>query len=110
MAKTCLCLAGVAPSANVGAEFSLVEPVHGSAPDIAGKNIANPIATISALSLLLKTSKTLKQQPKFQQLAKAIDQAVHNTLKDGPKTPDLQGQATTEQVGDYVRTQIKALI
>lgn len=82
---------GLIPSANVGDDFVLAEPVHGSAPDIAGQGIANPIATIRAGALLLAH---LGEGA----TAQAIEQAVQSVLADGPRTKDLGGRAGTEEV------------
>ena len=82
---------GLVPSANVGDNFVLAEPVHGSAPDIAGQGIANPIATIRAAALLLAH---LGEGA----AAQAIENAVYRVLADGPHTRDLGGNATTEEV------------
>jgi len=86
---------GLAPSANVGNNFALVEPVHGSAPDIAGKGIVNPLATIQATALLLERLNYTKE-------AQAIHKASFETLRDGPRTPDLGGKATTAEVSKYL--------
>lgn len=86
---------GVAPSANVGDDFLLVEPVHGSAPDIAGKSIANPIATILAASMLL-------DHFGWTQQGRAVRTAVDAVLRAGIVTPDLGGDASTQQVTDAV--------
>ncbi len=82
---------GLAPSANVGDNFVLVEPVHGSAPDIAGQGIANPIAAIRAAAMLL-------DHLGEGDSAQSIREAVQGTLADGPRTPDLGGMSTTEEV------------
>lgn len=86
---------GLAPSANVGERFVVAEPVHGSAPDIAGKGVANPLATILAAALLLETV----GQP---QAAHQLQQAVATVLHHGPRTRDLGGDATTTDVTDAV--------
>ncbi len=86
---------GLIPSANVGESFVLAEPVHGSAPDIAGQGIANPIATIRAASLLLAYLGEVAA-------AQAIEQAVQSVLSNGPRTADLGGKAGTEEVTDEV--------
>jgi homoisocitrate dehydrogenase len=86
---------GLIPSANVGDGFVLAEPVHGSAPDIAGQGIANPIATIRAAALLLAH---LGENA----AAQAIEQAVQSVLADGPRTRDLGGTAGTEEVTEEV--------
>jgi homoisocitrate dehydrogenase len=82
---------GLAPSANVGDHFVVAEPVHGSAPDIAGQGVANPIATILATALLLETLGEGRA-------ASRIQQAVQQVLADGPRTKDLGGNAKTEEV------------
>lgn len=89
---------GLAASGNINPERtfpSMFEPVHGSAPDIAGKGIANPLAAILSASLLLDHLDLPKG-------AEAIRRAVATVLKNGPHTPDLHGNATTIQVADAV--------
>ncbi len=91
---------GLVPSANVGDDFVLAEPVHGSAPDIAGQGIANPVAAIRAAGLLLRH---LGEERR----AAAIEQAVQTVLAEGPHTRDLGGQAKTEEVVEAIRREIK---
>ncbi len=90
---------GMAASANINPERaypSMFEPVHGSAPDIAGKGIANPLAAILSAGMLLD----FLGQPGP---AGAVRSAVAAVLKAGsPRTPDLGGSASTTQVGDAV--------
>jgi tartrate dehydrogenase/decarboxylase / D-malate dehydrogenase len=96
---------GIAPSANINPEKkypSMFEPVHGSAPDIAGKGIANPLASIWCTSMMLDHL----GQP---EAAKAIIDTMEDVLKEKEVlTPDLGGQATTEQVGNYVCEKLKS--
>jgi 3-isopropylmalate dehydrogenase len=91
---------GLAASGNLNPERrfpSMFEPVHGSAPDIAGKGIANPIAAILSLGMLL-------DHLDFDGPAAAIRDAVARVLAAGrPRTPDLGGRSTTEEVGKAVR-------
>jgi len=82
---------GLAPSANVGDVQGVFEPVHGSAPDIAGRGIANPIATILAASLMLEHLREAAA-------AERVRVAAIETLRQGPRTPDLGGDAGTEDV------------
>jgi len=82
---------GLAPSANAGDAFTLVEPVHGSAPDIAGKGVANPCATILAAAQLLEALGE-------GEAAQRIQRAVHRTLADGVWSADLGGKAGTEEM------------
>lgn len=83
---------GLAPSANVGDENAIFEPVHGSAPDIAGRGIANPMAMVLSASMMLEW---LGEGDK----AKAVERAVVRALQDGRvRTPDLGGSAKTEEI------------
>jgi 3-isopropylmalate dehydrogenase len=92
---------GMLPSASLGSEASgLYEPIHGSAPDIAGRGMANPLATILSVAMLLRSSLGLADE------AAAVEQAVETVLAAGHRTADLAetGQATvgTEAMGDLV--------
>ena len=88
---------GIAPSANINPERrfpSLFEPVHGSAPDIAGKGIANPIGQIWSGALLLDF---LGHRDAGQAIVVAIERVLADTA--APRTPDLGGRATTTELG-----------
>jgi 3-isopropylmalate dehydrogenase len=76
---------GLLPSASLGDGPGLYEPVHGSAPDIAGQDRANPLGTIASLSMLLRLSFNLGAE------ADAIDAAIGATLASGARTADLIG-------------------
>lgn len=83
---------GLAPSGNIGDEHGLFEPVHGSAPDIAGKNIANPCSMILSVSMMLDYLKEFET-------SENIRTAVETILEKGKnKTPDLGGTATTMEM------------
>ncbi|KAF4472667.1 homoisocitrate dehydrogenase [Fusarium albosuccineum] len=83
---------GLVPSANVGEGFAIGEPCHGSAPDIQGQNIANPIATLRSTALMLEFLNE-------EEAAAKIYAAVDGNLEDGKLlSPDLGGKATTEEV------------
>jgi tartrate dehydrogenase/decarboxylase/D-malate dehydrogenase len=101
---------GLAPSANLNPERkfpSLFEPVHGSAPDIYGKRIANPIAMIWSGALMLDF---LTQGKGAGRAAHdAIVKAIEHVIAHGPRTPDLGGQAHTEDVGQAVANHLKGL-
>jgi len=77
---------GMLPSASLGDKYALYEPVHGSAPDIAGKGIANPIATILSASMMLRYSFGLKRE------ADVIDRAVELVFERGYRTPDIYSE------------------
>jgi 3-isopropylmalate dehydrogenase len=86
------------PSASLGAEGDpgVFEPVHGSAPDIAGTGTANPLAMILSAALMLRHGLGLEDQ------AAAVESAVDRALADGLRTLDLGGDATTEQATQAV--------
>jgi tartrate dehydrogenase/decarboxylase/D-malate dehydrogenase len=89
---------GIAPSANINPtrEYpSLFEPVHGSAPDIAGKGIANPIGQIWCGAMML-------EHLGHADAAAAVMRGIEHALADGPRTPDLGGKATTTELGRAV--------
>jgi 3-isopropylmalate dehydrogenase len=87
---------GLAPSGNIGDKYSIFEPVHGSAPDIAGRGIANPIATVLSGSLMLKWLGE-------HEAAQAIESAVMDVLVEGKTlTPDMGGSSTTKQLGQAI--------
>jgi tartrate dehydrogenase/decarboxylase/D-malate dehydrogenase len=95
LGPACTGTIGLAPSANINPERkfpSLFEPVHGSAPDIYGKHIANPIAMIWSAAMMLEF---LGEQAAHD----AILQAIESVLKTGPRTPDLGGDADTMALG-----------
>lgn len=111
---------GMLPSASLGLmkddtyRWALYEPVHGSAPDIAGKNKANPLAAILSFSMLLKHS---LNQPK---MARGVVNAVKKVLKDGYRTPDIMqegckevsctemGSLVVKELGRFVRDDVAA--
>jgi len=74
---------GMLPSASMGEEFAMYEPIHGSAPDIAGQNKANPLATILSVAMMLRFSLDRAD------LADKVEQAVEHTLDAGIRTVDL---------------------
>ena len=82
---------GVAPSANIGPAVAVFEPVHGSAPDIAGQGVANPVGAILSAAMLL-------DHLGEGQAAERVRQAVAATVAAGVCTPDLGGRATTQEV------------
>jgi len=98
---------GLAPSGDIGDTCGLFQPSHGTAPDIAGKGIANPIAQILSAGMMLDWLAERKQDPQAAAAARAIDAAVEATLCDSRyHTADIGGRATTGAVGDAVAAQI----
>jgi len=82
---------GLVPSANVGHGNALFEPVHGTAPDIAGEGIANPTAAVLSAGMLLEYLGHVEE-------GRRVRDAVEGVLSDGPRTGDLGGDATTDEV------------
>jgi 3-isopropylmalate dehydrogenase len=88
---------GMLPSASLGESGpGLYEPIHGSAPDIAGKSIANPIGTILSAALMLRHSLKLETE------AVAIEEAVDDTITAGARTADIGGRMSTRQMADEI--------
>src|ERR1700736_2688214 len=106
LGPACTGTIGLAPSANLNPERrfpSLFEPVHGSAPDIAGKGIANPIATIWSGAMMVDF---LGGQGSYRPPPDAILRAIETVLIHGPHTSDLKGSATTTEVGRAIAAAI----
>lgn len=91
---------GMLASATIGGQVDLYEPVHGSAPDIAGKNIANPLGAIASVAMLLRFT------AKNEDAAQAIENAIEKVLAEGYRTADISGDkanfAGTDEIGDLV--------
>jgi 3-isopropylmalate dehydrogenase len=95
---------GLLPSASLGSgRRGIYEPIHGSAPDIAGRGIANPYGTILSVALLLRHSLGLEHE------AQAVEQAVHAAIANGARTADLGGKAplSTRAATDAVLSRLR---
>ncbi|QFT88623.1 3-isopropylmalate dehydrogenase [Bacillus sp. THAF10] len=100
---------GLLPSASIGETgLGLYEPIHGSAPDIAGQEKANPLATILSVAMLFRHSLKLEQEAAF------LEAAVHTALEAGNRTSDIasdwEGVLTTAQMGEAVRRYLRTPI
>ncbi|SAK48197.1 tartrate dehydrogenase [Caballeronia pedi] len=107
LGPACTGTIGIAPSGNLNPDRifpSLFEPVHGSAPDIAGKNIANPIAMIWSAAMMLDFLSD--GQGPGHDAHDAILSAIESVLKDGPRTGDLGGSANTTDVGKAIASRV----
>ncbi len=93
---------GMAPGANIGDNFALFEPIHGSAPDIAGMHIANPISMILSAKMMLDWLGEKYNDANCIQAAAAIEAAVVKTLQTPMVVPDLGGKATTMQMAEAI--------
>jgi 3-isopropylmalate dehydrogenase len=88
---------GMLPSASLSESGpGLYEPIHGSAPDIAGKGIANPIGTILSSAMMMRHSLKLEAE------AASIEKAVDEVITDGCRTADIGGKLTTRQMADEI--------
>ena len=102
---------GMAASANLGDRHMMFEPVHGSAPKHAGKNIVNPIAMLSSLQLMLENLAIRHSDESLDVCGSILQRAISELLSsDGPKTYDIGGSATTSEVGDAVVSRVQGLL
>ena len=95
---------GMLPSASLSEKIGLYEPVHGSAPDIAGKGIANPLGMILSAAMMLRFSFGLEEE------ASAVEHAVENALEDGFHTADLSIANGTELTTEEMTAKVKSYI
>jgi tartrate dehydrogenase/decarboxylase / D-malate dehydrogenase len=94
---------GIAPSANLNPEReypSMFEPVHGSAPDIAGQGIANPVGQIWSGAMML-------EHLGYKQAADAVVRAIETVIRDGPRTRDMGGKASTAEMGKAIAQAVR---
>jgi len=91
---------GLAASGNIHpGKVSLFEPVHGSAPPLAGKGVANPVGAILTVSMML-------EYLGFNEVSKAVETAVRDAIVDYETTKDLGGTLSTEQAGEAIRSRL----
>jgi tartrate dehydrogenase/decarboxylase / D-malate dehydrogenase len=105
LGSACAGTIGIAPSANLNPERefpSMFEPVHGSAPDIFGRNIANPIGQIWSGAMML-------DHLGHAEAARTVVAAIETVLSNGPRTPDLGGTASTQEVGRAIADAVRSL-
>jgi 3-isopropylmalate dehydrogenase len=98
---------GMLPSASLGEKTAMYEPSHGSAPDIAGKGVANPLATILSTAMMLRYSLEMPEE------AALVEKAVRTVLKEGFRTQDIRQEGArvvgTAQMGDLVAGKVRTL-
>jgi 3-isopropylmalate dehydrogenase len=99
---------GMAPGANIGDSFALFEPIHGCAPDIAGKHIANPISMILSSKMMLDWLGERYKDAQCIKAGAAIEAATVKTLASGVVVPDLGGKATTMQMAEAIAAALTA--
>ncbi|MDT7887504.1 MAG: isocitrate/isopropylmalate dehydrogenase family protein [Desulfurococcales archaeon] len=93
---------GLAPSGNIGETLAIFEPVHGAAPDIAGKGIANPYAMILSTSMMFEWLGRRRSDKKLVEVSRNIEEAVTTAITRGCRTPDIGGNMKTAEVGRCV--------
>jgi len=99
---------GMAPAGNIGDKHAMFEPIHGSAPRIAGKKMANPIAAILSAKMMLEWIAKTHNDEAPRRAAKKIDRAVERVLMEGKvKTYDLGGESSTIEVGDAIADEVR---
>ena len=102
---------GLGPSGEIGESHGLFQPSHGTAPTIAGKNVANPLATILSAGMMLDWLGDRHKDNVCMQAADAVEQAVAKLLSDGRiRTPDLGGSSTTIEVAQAVAENLLAVM
>ena len=98
---------GLGPSGEIGEQHGLFQPSHGTAPTIAGKNIANPLATILSAAMMLEWLGDKHEDPKCATAANLVENAVEKLLEDGQiLTPDLGGSSSTMDVAQAVASNL----
>lgn len=97
---------GLAPTLDLGADFAIAEPVHGSAPDLVGRGIANPTAAILSSAMLVR------YHWKLPEVANRIETAIYRTLASGVGTPDVRADnsVSTAEFTEYVLGHLQAII
>jgi isocitrate dehydrogenase (NAD+) len=98
---------GVVPGANIGDEMAVFEAVHGSAPDIAGQGVANPLALLMSAVMMLNYLADTRDDEECRAVASAIKDAYNRALGDGEKTRDLGGQLGTYEFADAIVERLK---
>ena len=98
---------GLAPGLCVGARQAMAQATHGSAPDIAGRGLANPYALIMSGKMLFEWLGRKRDLPQARDAAQRIERAMDAVIADaGVLTPDLGGRASTSQMGDAVAARV----
>lgn len=99
---------GIAPSANLGDEKSMFEPVHGAAFDIAGKGIVNPTAFLLSISMMLQRMSEISNEEKYAKAATSLEESIRKVYSDGTKlTPDIGGSSSLSDVSAEIFSKIR---
>lgn len=99
---------GLAASLNAGTDHGMAQAAHGSAPDIAGKNVANPLSLILSAAMLLAWYGRRKKAKPFEAASAAIEKSVETAIAAGESTTDIGGRLGTRETGDAVAARVRA--
>jgi len=97
---------GLGGSLNAGTDHAMAQAAHGSAPDIAGQNVANPVSLILSAAMLLAWHGDRRGEARFAQAARAIEEAVTASVESGSRTRDIGGALTTAEMGKAVAARL----
>lgn len=98
---------GLAASGNIGDEFAVFEPVHGCAPDIAGKGIANPLSMLFTVKMMLEWLSSKRNDANCTAAAKCLESSISTVVGSGVKTPDIGGKSKTTEVTEAICEEIR---
>ena len=98
---------GLGPGINTNDHQCMAQAAHGSAPDIAGKNIANPTGLMLSACMMFDWLATNRNEPKFAEAAKIMEKAVLDTMAAGEMTPDMNGTESTSSYAEKIAERIR---
>ena len=98
---------GLGGSLNAGKDHAMAQAIHGTAPDIAGKNIANPFSLVLSVALLLDWHGRRKKQTAFQEAARTIETAIENAVRERETTADVGGKLGSREAGEALAARLR---
>lgn len=100
----------MAPAGNIGDRHAMFEPIHGSAPRIAGKKVANPVAAVLSAKMMLEWIAETRRDEAPKRAAEKMERAVESVLTEGKvRTYDLGGESSTTEVGDAIADAVRKM-
>uniref|UniRef100_UPI000AF8CA03 isocitrate/isopropylmalate family dehydrogenase n=1 Tax=Domibacillus robiginosus TaxID=1071054 RepID=UPI000AF8CA03 len=101
---------GLAPSINSNDNLAMAQAAHGSAPDIAGKNIGNPTGIMLSTVMLMDWLAERHNDPKLKEMGQLVEQGLYQSLEEGVKTKDLGGNASTSGFAEAISERINQAV
>uniref|UniRef100_UPI000B18C8CC isocitrate/isopropylmalate family dehydrogenase n=1 Tax=Domibacillus robiginosus TaxID=1071054 RepID=UPI000B18C8CC len=101
---------GLAPSINSNDNLAMAQAAHGSAPDIAGKNIGNPTGIMLSTVMLMDWLAERHNDPKLKEMGQLVEQGLYQSLEEGVKTKDLGGNASTSDFAEAISERINQVV